>query len=81
MYIGDSATLSFLQLIRTYVESIAGSHNAFVMDPKRLKIVESTVTVPHDIRRTHLLPDWQTATVLVNSFFTNVSYYIGAWMS
>jgi hypothetical protein len=73
VYIGDSAALSFLQLIRTYVESIAGTQNSFIMDPRRLKIVEHTVTLPPNIRRTHLLPDSQTAIILVNSFFTNVS--------
>jgi hypothetical protein len=74
VYIGDSAALSFLQLIRTYVESIAGTQNSFIMDPRRLKIVEHTVTLPPNIRRTHLLPDSQTAIILVNSFFINVSF-------
>lgn len=73
MYIGDSAALSFLQLVRTYVESVAGAQNPFIMDPRRLKIVEHTVTLPPNIRRTHLLPDKKTAMVLVDSFFTNVS--------
>jgi hypothetical protein len=72
VYIGDAATLSFLQLIRTYVESVTGPGNPFIMDPRRLKIVENTITLPPNIRRTHLLPDKQTATVLMKSFFTNV---------
>jgi hypothetical protein len=74
VYIGDSAALSFLQLVRTYVESVAGAHNPFIMDPRRLKIVEHTVTLPSNIRRTHLLPDQQAAIVLVDSFFTNVGF-------
>jgi hypothetical protein len=73
VYIGDSATLSFLQLTRIYVEDIAGGKNPFIQDPRRFKIVENTITLPPNIRRTHLLPDRQTANVLVESYLTNVS--------
>lgn len=74
VYIGDSATLSFLQLIRMIVDNVAGP-SPFTMDPRRHRIVENTISLPPNIRRTHLLPDRQTADVLVDSFFTNVSIF------
>jgi len=71
VYIGDSATLSFLQLIRTIVDHVAGPSD-FTQDPQRHRIVENTITLPKNIRRTHLLPDRQIANVLVDAYFTNV---------
>lgn len=72
VYIGDSATLSFLQLIRMIVDNVAGP-SAFTMDPRRHRIVENPLSLPYGFRRTHLLPDRETADILVNSYFTNVS--------
>ncbi|KAF1919094.1 fungal-specific transcription factor domain-containing protein [Ampelomyces quisqualis] len=70
LYIGDSATLSFLQLIRMMVETVSGS-SPFTNDPRRHKIVEGQYSLPSGYRHTHLLPDLQTAHVLVEAFFTN----------
>jgi hypothetical protein len=70
LYIGDSATLSFLQLLRMMVETVAGP-SAFTNDPRRHKIVEGQYSLPSDFRHTHLLPDIQTALVLVDAFFIN----------
>ncbi|KAI9881117.1 MAG: hypothetical protein M1830_008275 [Pleopsidium flavum] len=70
LYVGDSATLSYLQLLRMMVESVAGP-SAFTVDPRRHRIMENTMTVPSSFRPTHLLPDKQTAQVLVNSYFMN----------
>ncbi|OAL52915.1 hypothetical protein IQ07DRAFT_503465 [Pyrenochaeta sp. DS3sAY3a] len=70
LYIGDSATLSFLQLLRMMVESVAGS-SPFTNDPRRHKIVEGQYSLPAGYRHTHLLPDLQTARVLVEAFFIN----------
>jgi hypothetical protein len=72
VYIGDSATLSFLQLIRMIVDNVAGP-SPFTLDPRRHRIVENTISLPQNIRHTHLLPDRQTANVLVDAYFTNVS--------
>lgn len=72
VYIGDSAVLSFLQFIRMIVESVSGQ-SAFTQDPMRHKIVENTISLPANIRHTHLLPDRQTANVLIDSYFTNAS--------
>ncbi|KAG0646782.1 Filamentous growth regulator 27 [Hyphodiscus hymeniophilus] len=72
LYVGDSATLSFLQLIRMIVDNVAGP-SPFTMDPRRHRIVENTISLPANIRRTHLLPDRQTANVLVDAFFTNTN--------
>ncbi|KAF2845843.1 hypothetical protein T440DRAFT_472321 [Plenodomus tracheiphilus IPT5] len=70
LYIGDSATLSFLQLLRMMVETVAGG-SPFTNDPRRHKIVEGQFSLPPGHRHTHLLPDIQTATVLVEAFFIN----------
>lgn len=55
------------------VESVAGE-SAFTQDPKRFWIVERKPTLPSNHLHTHLLPDKQTANVLVESFFTNVGF-------
>ncbi|KAJ4312136.1 hypothetical protein N0V94_007614, partial [Neodidymelliopsis sp. IMI 364377] len=68
LYIGDSATLSFLQLLRMMVETVAGA-SPFTNDPRRHKIVEGQYSLPPGYRHTHLLPDRQTARVLADAFF------------
>ncbi|XPS81303.1 hypothetical protein M3J09_013241 [Ascochyta lentis] len=70
LYIGDSATLSFLQLLRMMVETVAGA-SPFTNDPRRHKIVEGQYSLPSGYRHTHLLPDVQTARVLAEAFFIN----------
>ncbi|KAL2350984.1 fungal-specific transcription factor domain-containing protein [Cryomyces antarcticus] len=70
LYVGDSATLSYLQLIRMMVENVAGP-SPFTTDPRRHRIMESQFTMPSNTRHTHLLPDKKTAYVLVDAFFIN----------
>ncbi|KAK8246369.1 fungal-specific transcription factor domain-containing protein [Phyllosticta capitalensis] len=70
LYIGDSATLSFLQLLRMMVENVVGP-SAFTVDPRRHKITETPFSLPPNSRHTHLLPDKRTAYILVDSFFIN----------
>ncbi|CAM1505393.1 Fc.00g110300.m01.CDS01 [Cosmosporella sp. VM-42] len=70
IYIGDSATLSFLQLIRMWVDNIAGD-SSFTTDPSRHRIMEATITIPYSSQPPQLLPNKQTADVLVQSYFTN----------
>ncbi|PBP24323.1 hypothetical protein BUE80_DR004639, partial [Diplocarpon rosae] len=72
LYIGDSASLSFLQVIRMIVENVSGP-SRFTQDPNRHRIVENTASLPANTRHTHLLPDRETANVLVESYFTNVN--------
>jgi hypothetical protein len=72
VYLGDSASLSFLQLMRMNVEGVAGE-SAFTQDPKRFWITERKFTVPANHLHTHLLPERETADILVESFLTNVS--------
>ncbi|CZS93758.1 uncharacterized protein RCO7_09432 [Rhynchosporium graminicola] len=72
LYIGDSAVLSFLQFIRILVEKVSGQ-SLFTQDPMRHMIVEQIVSLPPNIRQTHLIPDRQTANVLVDSYFTNIN--------
>lgn len=72
LYLGDSASLSYLQLIRMIIENVAGP-SPFTSDPGRHRIVEPIITLPADLRHTHLLPDKQTANVLVQSYFINTN--------
>lgn len=70
IYIGDASTLSFLQLLRMIVETTVGP-SPFTMDPERHKILETPFSLPPDTELTHLLPEKQTALILVDSFFVN----------
>lgn len=80
VYLGDSATLSYLQFIRMIVESVNGP-SQFTTDPSRHRLMEATSTLPPDIRAPVLLPDRKTADVLVKSYFTNVSSFVIAIIS
>jgi len=71
VYLGDSATLSYLHLFRYIVETISGP-SAFTLDPRKEKIVENVVSLPAHVRPPCMKPDRQTAEVLVDSYFTNV---------
>ena len=71
IYVGDAASLSFLQLLRMIVETTAGP-SPFTMDPERHRITETTLSLSPDTELTHLLPEKQTALILVDSFFVNV---------
>ncbi|KAI0014088.1 fungal-specific transcription factor domain-containing protein [Xylariaceae sp. FL0662B] len=75
LYVGDSATLACLQLIRMIVESIAGP-SEFTIDPRRHMIMENTISLPENVRPTGVLPDRKTADILMKSFFTNTSGFI-----
>ncbi|KAL0931765.1 fungal specific transcription factor domain-containing protein [Colletotrichum truncatum] len=70
LYVGDSASLAYLQLIRMIVEASTGPSD-FTLDPSRHKIMEATIAMPANIRPPHILPDRDTANALVESFFTN----------
>ncbi|WQF75939.1 hypothetical protein CDEST_00953 [Colletotrichum destructivum] len=70
LYVGDSASLAYLQLIRMIVEASVGPSD-FTMDPSRHKIMEATIVMPANVRPPHILPDRDTANALVESFFTN----------
>lgn len=71
IYIGDSATLSFLQLLRMIVETVAGP-TQFSLDPTRHTMLETQLSLPLDLKLTHRLPTRETALILVDSFFVNV---------
>ncbi len=72
IYIGDASTLSFLQLLRMIVETTEGP-SPFTLDPERHRIKEPPFSLPSETELTHLLPEKQTALILVDSFFVNVS--------
>lgn len=72
IYIGDASSLSFLQLLRMIVETVAGP-TPFSLDPGRHSITEAKLSLSPNTHMTHLLPKKQTALILVDSFFTNVS--------
>ncbi|KIW06214.1 hypothetical protein, variant [Verruconis gallopava] len=70
LYVGDSATLSFLQLIRMMVETVCGP-SPFTTDPRRHKIMESQFSLPSNARNSLLIPHKTTALYLVDAFFIN----------
>ncbi|OLN94008.1 Filamentous growth regulator 27-like protein 1, partial [Colletotrichum chlorophyti] len=70
LYVGDSASLAYLQLIRMIVDASVGPSD-FTLDPSRHKIMEATIAMPANIRPPHILPDRGTANALVDSFFVN----------
>ncbi|KAI0202742.1 fungal-specific transcription factor domain-containing protein [Astrocystis sublimbata] len=78
LYIGDSATLSYLQWIRMIVENVSGP-SEFTIDPRRHMIMENTISLPHELRPTGILPDQRTANILITSFFTNTSGFVEAF--
>lgn len=75
VYIGDASTLSILQLIRIIVENTGGSDmgSPFIDDPKRHRIMENIIEFPANIHLPAQLPDRETADILIESYFTNVS--------
>lgn len=75
VYLGDSATLSYLQFIRMIVESVDGP-SQFTTDPSRHRLMEATATLPTGAKPPVLLPDRKTADVLVKAYFTNVSSFL-----
>ena len=75
VYVGDSATLSFLQLIRMIVEAWTGP-SSFTLDPDRHKIMEAKSSFTQVLQSPQLLPDKTTAEVLARAYFTNVSFTV-----
>ena len=69
IYVGDSATISFLQLIRLMVETTAGPC-PFTQDPARHQMMEAPFSVPPNMNSTRLLPNKETTVILVEAFFT-----------
>lgn len=73
VYVGESATLSYLQLIRRCVQLAAGT-SPFTDDPASHQLLEVRVALPPDTRLPHhLLPPSETGRVLADAFFSNVS--------
>ncbi|CAK7262501.1 hypothetical protein SEPCBS57363_000090 [Sporothrix epigloea] len=75
LYVGDSATLSFLHLFRTMVEKITGE-SSFTNDPSRGNIYENAVSLPPSIPLPCMLPNRTTADVLIESYFVNTNSLI-----
>ena len=72
LYVGEAATLTFLQILRTIVETTVGEC-PFITDPARHHIAETRLKLPADVHLTHQLPPKQTALILVDAFFVHVS--------
>lgn len=72
VYIGDSANLAFLQIVRNYVESVAGQ-SSFTQDPSKVLFREAPPTVFSHTVVHSLLPAREEADLLVSFYFTNVS--------
>lgn len=70
VYVGDSASLAYLQLIRIIVQARTGS-NDFTDDPDRHKILEAPTEVLDNFKP-QILPDIETTRVLTDAFFIHV---------
>jgi hypothetical protein len=70
VYLGDSATLSCLQILRFIVGEFEPCD--FTNDPSRHKIMENVIDFDSNQELPGIIPPPQTAQVLLNSFFTNV---------
>ncbi|KAH7328545.1 fungal-specific transcription factor domain-containing protein [Stachybotrys elegans] len=68
LYVGESAALAYLQLIRMIVAVSDGSSD-FTNDPNRHMIMEALVPPTENVL--YLLPDRDTAIILVESYFVN----------
>ena len=71
LYVGETATLAFLQILRTIVETTVGEC-PFTTDPARHHIAETRLKLPADVHLTHQLPPKQIALILVDAFFVHV---------
>ncbi|KAL7820242.1 fungal-specific transcription factor domain-containing protein [Trichoderma aethiopicum] len=72
LYIGDSSTLSYLQLIRMIVFNTTGS-SAFTDDPSRHHILEPVTTTAPSSMIPYLLPNKDVLNFLVQTFFVNTN--------
>ncbi|KAG8526648.1 uncharacterized protein KY384_008077 [Bacidia gigantensis] len=78
LYIGDSSTLSFLQLLRMIIETASGP-SKFTLNPGRHRVTEPELTLSsHRPPPTYLLPDKTAALMLVDSYFTNLQGIVEA---
>ena len=71
VYLGDSAPLSGLQLLRAIVENSFGQCD-FTTDPSRHKIMENVVELPGHNELPGVFPSLPASNALIESFFTNV---------
>ena len=71
VYLGDSAPLSGLQLLRAIVENGFGQCD-FTTDPSRHKIMENIVELSSNNELPGVFPSLAASNALLESFFTNV---------
>lgn len=53
----------------------------FINDPKRHRILESIIDFPENTKVPSILPDKQTADILIESYFINVRTHGFHWLS
>ncbi|SPO01128.1 uncharacterized protein DNG_03875 [Cephalotrichum gorgonifer] len=70
IYLGDSATLSGIQLLRAIVENVYGPCD-FTTDPSRHKIMEHKVDLAAGDELPGVLPSLEASSALIEAFFTN----------
>ncbi|KMU83742.1 hypothetical protein CIHG_01525 [Coccidioides immitis H538.4] len=68
LYLGDSASLSYLDTIRRLVEKTVGVSD-FTSDPHKHSLLELPIST--GLKPTHVLPDREAAEFLLDSFFSN----------
>ncbi|KAL7950432.1 fungal-specific transcription factor domain-containing protein [Trichoderma barbatum] len=75
LYIGDSSTLSYLQLIRMIVFNTTGE-SAFTDDPNRHHILEPVTANPPNSMIPYMLPNRDVSNFLAQSYFVNTNAMI-----
>ncbi|KAK6452172.1 hypothetical protein FP744_10008423 [Trichoderma asperellum] len=75
LYIGDSSTLSYLQLIRMIVYNTTGP-SPFTDDPNRHHILEPAASITPSSMVPYMLPNRDVTNFLVESYFVNTSALI-----
>ncbi|KXJ94551.1 hypothetical protein Micbo1qcDRAFT_221064 [Microdochium bolleyi] len=71
IYVGDTATLAYLQIVRMLFETFLGDQSDFTNDGLRHTILEKKISMPASVRHSTVLPDRPTTEALVESFFVH----------
>jgi hypothetical protein len=80
VYLGDTSTLAFLELVRHQVSNIA-SESDFVADGEKFNLVEHLVQIPPSAKTPCPFPDRDITLYLVKAFFTHVRTLCPRWMT
>ncbi|KAH7037988.1 uncharacterized protein B0I36DRAFT_315233 [Microdochium trichocladiopsis] len=76
IYVGDTATLAYLQVVRMLFATFLGDDSEFTNDRARHTILEKKVSSLSSTRHSSILPDRATTEALVESFFVHTVGFV-----